>query len=170
MHLQKVNIQSLKRIQQIGRTTFEETFSTFNTAENMLSYLENEFSTEKLTEELLEPNSEFFIVSVNEKVIGYLKVNIGAAQTEFNAANSLEIQRIYVLKTYHGKKVGQLLYAQAEELAQKKQVDFIWLGVWEKNERAIHFYQKNGFEIIDQHIFKLGTDLQTDYIMKKLIN
>lgn len=170
MLLQKVNIQSLKRIQQIGRTTFEETFSTFNTAENMLSYLENEFSTEKLTEELLEPNSEFFIVSVNEKVIGYLKVNIGAAQTEFNAANSLEIQRIYVLKTYHGKKVGQLLYAQAEELAQKKQVDFIWLGVWEKNERAIHFYQKNGFEIIDQHIFKLGTDLQTDYIMKKLIN
>lgn len=170
MHLQKVNIQSLALIQQIGRTTFEETFSTFNTAENMLSYLENEFSTEKLTEELLEPNSEFFIVSVNEKVIGYLKVNIGAAQTEFNAANSLEIQRIYVLKTYHGKKVGQLLYAQAEELAQKKQVDFIWLGVWEKNERAIHFYQKNGFEIIDQHIFKLGTDLQTDYIMKKLIN
>lgn len=170
MCLQKVNIQSLKRIQQIGRTTFEETFSTFNTAENMLSYLENEFSTEKLTEELLEPNSEFYIVSENEKVIGYLKVNIGAAQTEFNAANSLEIQRIYVLKAYHCKKVGQLLYAQAEELAQKKQVDFIWLGVWEKNERAIHFYQKNRFEIIDQHIFKLGTDLQTDYIMKKSIN
>ena len=169
MLLQKVNIQSLKRIQQIGRTTFEETFSTFNTAENMLSYLENEFSTEKLTEELLEPNSEFYIVSENEKVIGYLKVNIGAAQTEFNAANSLEIQRIYVLKTYHGKKVGQLLYAQAEELAQKKQVDFIWLGVWEKNERAIHFYQKNGFEIIDQHIFKLGTDLQTDFIMRKIL-
>lgn len=89
MLLQKVNIQSLKRIQQIGRTTFEETFSTFNTAENMLSYLENEFSTEKLTEELLEPNSEFYIVSENEKVIGYLKVNIGGAQTEFYAANHL---------------------------------------------------------------------------------
>ena len=170
MHLQKVNIQSLALIQQIGRTTFEETFSTFNTAENMLSYLENEFSTEKLTEELLEPNSEFFIVSEIDQVIGYLKVNIGAAQTEFNAANSLEIQRIYVLKAYHGKKVGQLLYAQAEELAQKKQVDFIWLGVWEKNERAIHFYQKNGFDIIDQHIFKLGTDLQTDFIMRKNVN
>ncbi len=170
MLLQKVNIQYLERIQQIGRTTFEETFSPFNTAENMLSYLENGFSTEKLTEELLEPNSEFYIVSENDKVISYLKVNIGAAQTEFNAANSLEIERIYVLKSYHGKKVGQLLYAQAEELAHKKQVDFIWLGVWEKNERAIHFYQKNGFEIIDQHIFKLGTDLQTDYIMKKMIN
>lgn len=170
MLLQKVNIQSLERIQQIGRTTFEETFSPFNTTENMLSYLENGFSTEKLTEELLEPNSEFYIVSENDQVIGYLKVNIGAAQTEFNAANSLEIERIYVLKAFHGKKVGQLLYAQAEELAQKKQVDFIWLGVWEKNERAIRFYQKNGFDIIDQHIFKLGTDLQTDYIMKKLIN
>lgn len=170
MHLQKVNIQSLEIIQQIGKTTFEETFSPFNTIENMLSYLENEFSTEKLTEELLEPNSEFYIVSENEKVIGYLKVNIGTAQTEFNAANSLEIERIYVLKAYHGKKVGQLLYAQAEEIARKKQVDFIWLGVWEKNERAIQFYKKFGFEIIDQHIFKLGTDLQTDFIMKKIIN
>ena len=92
MLLQKVNIQYLERIQQIGRTTFEETFSPFNTAENMLSYLENGFSTEKLTEELLEPNSEFYIVSENDKVISYLKVNIGAAQTEFNAANSLEIE------------------------------------------------------------------------------
>jgi ribosomal protein S18 acetylase RimI-like enzyme len=165
--LQKVNIQSLERIQQIGRTTFEETFSPFNTAENMLSYLENGFSTEKLTKEINESNSEFYIVSENDTLIGYLKVNIGAAQTEFNTANSLEIERIYVLKAYHGKKVGQLLFEKAEDLAQRKQVDFIWLGVWEKNERAIHFYQKNGFEIIDQHIFKLGTDLQTDFIMRK---
>lgn len=96
-------------------------------------------------------------------------MNIGTAQTEFNTENNLEIERIYVLKGYHGKKVGQLLFEKAEDLAQRKQVDFIWLGVWEKNERAIHFYQKNGFEIIDQHIFKLGTDLQTDFIMRKIL-
>jgi ribosomal protein S18 acetylase RimI-like enzyme len=131
--------------------------------------LENGFSTEKLTKEINEPNSEFYIVSENDELIGYLKVNIGTAQTEFNTENNLEIERIYVLKGYHGKKVGQLLFEKAEDLAQRKQVDFIWLGVWEKNERAIHFYQKNGFEIIDQHIFKLGTDLQTDFIMRKIL-
>ena len=72
-------------------------------------------------------------------------MNIGAAQTEFNASNSLEIERIYVLNAYQGKKVGQLLIDKAEELAQRKQVDFIWLGVWEKNEHAIRFYQKKWF-------------------------
>jgi ribosomal protein S18 acetylase RimI-like enzyme len=79
---------------------------------------------------------------------------------------ALEIERIYVLKDFYGKKVGQLLYEKAIELAKQVKSDYVWLGVWEENQRAISFYKKNGFEEFDKHIFKLGNDEQTDIMMK----
>lgn len=80
--------------------------------------------------------------------------------------NSVEIERIYVLKKYHGENVGQLLLKKAIEAGLSINADFIWLGVWEKNIQAIKFYEKNGFVRFEQHIFKLGNDNQTDIMMK----
>jgi ribosomal protein S18 acetylase RimI-like enzyme len=71
-----------------------------------------------------------------------------------------------VLKNYHGKQIGQMLYDQAIQAAREKNADYIWLGVWEENPRAISFYRKNGFVEFDKHIFKLGDDEQTDIMMK----
>ena len=102
--------------------------------------------------------------------MGYLKLNFGDSQTELKDQKALEIERIYVLKEFHGKKVGQLLFEKALKIAEEKKVDYVWLGVWEENLRAINFYKKNGFEEFDKHIFKLGNDEQTDIMMKlKLI-
>jgi hypothetical protein len=132
----------------------------------MKEYLENGFSTEKLTEELTDQNSEFYFAELDGKIIGYLKVNVGQSQTEIKDKNALEIERIYVLKEFHGKRVGQILYDKAIQLAKEKSVEYVWLGVWEQNPRAIRFYEKNGFEAFDKHIFKLGNDEQTDIMMK----
>lgn len=95
-----------------------------------------------------------------------MKVNFGNVQTELKDNSALEIERIYVLKDYHGKKIGQKLYEKAIEIAKEKDAKYIWLGVWEENHRAINFYQKNGFEVFDKHIFVLGNDEQTDIMMK----
>jgi ribosomal protein S18 acetylase RimI-like enzyme len=100
-------------------------------------------------------------------VIGYFKVNFGDAQTELQDKNSLEIERIYVSKDFHGKKVGQILYDKALEIAKTKKLDYVWLGVWEQNLRAVQFYKKNGFVEFDKHIFKFGNEDQTDLMMKK---
>jgi len=80
--------------------------------------------------------------------------------------NALEIERIYVLKEYHGKEIGQLLYNKAIEVARDKKASYLWLCVWENNERAISFYKKNGFTAFDKHIFTLGDDEQTDIMMR----
>jgi ribosomal protein S18 acetylase RimI-like enzyme len=109
------------------------------------------------------------ILRLDEAVIGYLKINTGQAQTELQDSQALEIERIYVLKSFHGKKVGQLLYEKAMSVAAELGVNYVWLGVWEKNARAIRFYSKNGFEPFDKHIFKLGDDVQTDIMMKKAL-
>ena len=154
-------------LQSIGRQTFFETFAESNTEENMAKYLEEGFSAEKLSAELSQPESAFYFAVENDQVIGYLKINRGASQTEQQSNKALEIERIYVLKAYHGKNIGQLLYEKAMQLAQQQQVEYVWLGVWEENPRAIRFYEKNGFVAFDKHIFKLGEDEQTDILMKR---
>ena len=132
----------------------------------MKTYLQKQFSDEKLTAELTNKDSEFYFASIENEVIGYLKINFGQSQTELQDEKSLEIERIYVAKEFHGKKVGQLLYEKAIQLAKEKKFEYVWLGVWENNLSAISFYTKNGFIEFDKHIFKLGNDVQTDIMMK----
>lgn len=166
INIDKISPDDIDQLQKIGRQTFYETFSTGNTEENMTKYLDEAFSTEKLTNELNDNNAEFYFATLDEQVIGYLKLNHGQSQTELQDDRGLEIERIYVLKDFHGKSVGQLLYNKAIEVAKQKNSNFIWLGVWEENLRAINFYKKNGFVEFDKHIFKLGNDEQTDIMMK----
>jgi ribosomal protein S18 acetylase RimI-like enzyme len=162
----QINDSHIAALQQIGRQTFSETFAESNSAENMAKYLEEEYSYEKLNAELNDPNSIFYFAKMDQNVIGYLKLNFGASQTELKDKNALEIERIYVLKEFHGKKVGQLLFDKAIEIAKEYHVTYVWLGVWEENKRALQFYTKNGFIEFDQHIFVLGDEAQTDIMMK----
>ena len=162
----QINDSHIAALQQIGRQTFSETFAESNSAENMAKYLEEAYSYEKLNAELNDPNSIFYFAKMDQNVIGYLKLNFGASQTELKDKNALEIERIYVLKEFHGKKVGQLLFDKAIEIAKEYHVTYVWLGVWEENKRALQFYTKNGFIEFDQHIFVLGDEAQTDIMMK----
>lgn len=170
IQVKKVSINDIEELRKIGRQTFLDTFGASNSDENMAKYLEEGFSLEKLTNELNNKNSDFFFAMIGNDIIGYLKLNIGQSQTELLYEKALEIERIYVLKEYHGKKVGQILYDKALQIAILKNVDFIWLGVWEENPRAINFYKKNGFVEFDTHIFKLGEDEQMDIMMKKMMS
>ena len=164
--INKISIEQIELLQQIGRQTFSETFAESNSAENMAKYLEEAYAYEKLSAELNELNSFFYFATLDQDVIGYLKLNKGGSQTELKDNDALEIERIYVLKEFHGKKVGQLLFNKAIEVAKAQHAAYVWLGVWEENKRAIQFYTKNGFVEFDQHVFVLGDEAQTDIMMK----
>ena len=169
IEIKKVTINDIDQLQKIGKNTFFETFSAANTEENMKRYLDEEFSVKKLTDELNDQFAEFYFATLDNKIIGYLKLNFGQSQTELKDDKAIEIERIYVLKEFHGKKVGQLLYDKAIQISRQKNADYVWLGVWEENPRAINFYKKNGFVEFDKHLFKLGDDEQTDIMMKLIL-
>jgi len=167
IQVKKATTYDLSTVQRIGRETFIETFADSNTEEDMNKYLESSFSDSRLTDELNNPESLFYIAWEDDKPVGYLKLNTGIAQTELQDQKALEIERIYVKSSHLGKKVGQLLYEKALDVALQQHNSYLWLGVWEKNPRAIRFYEKNGFIAFDKHIFKMGDDEQVDIMMKK---
>lgn len=160
----------LLTLQQISRETFRETFADSNSPENMSRYLSDNLSIEKLLTELSNKDSSFYLLEYDSNIIGYLKINVGSAQTENKYERSLEIERIYILSSFQGQGTGKILLEQALAVARTMKAEFVWLGVWEHNQRAIGFYRKHGFVEFDQHIFILGDDEQLDIMMKKYIN
>jgi ribosomal protein S18 acetylase RimI-like enzyme len=170
IQIKRISVIDVEDLQIISKQTFFETFANENSESDMKNYLDENLSLDTLKKELFNTKSEFYVLSFNEKIIGYLKLNFGEAQTELKNNTSLEIERIYVLKEFHGQNMGQLLYNKALEIATKLSIKEIWLGVWEKNKRAISFYKKNGFIEFDTHIFKLGNDEQIDIMMKLTLN
>ena len=166
VEITQVKESDIEQLQRIGKQTFQETFSDKNAEEDMQKYLNEAFSLTKLTNEIIDKNTLFYFAKFHNEVIGYLKLNHGKSQTELKDDKAVEIERIYVLKDFYGKQVGQLLFNKAIEISLQKKANYIWLGVWEENPRAINFYKKNGFEAFDKHIFKLGDNEQTDIMMK----
>lgn len=168
--IHEVVLNDLESLRQISIQTFTETFSEHNSEDNMKEYITECLNTDKLKEELQTTGSSFYFAFVKNQIIGYLKLNTGTAQTEHHTENGFEIERIYVVKEFHGKHIGKALFEKAKSIALEKHYNKIWLGVWEKNTKAIAFYTKQGFTKFDQHIFKLGNDEQTDILMALKIN
>lgn len=167
MKIKKCSLDDILDLQKIYRQTFFETFSEQNSEENMRIFLDKAYNEEKLKSEIEDKESETFLAVENQKILGVLKINTGNAETESGLENSLEIQRIYILKESKGLGIGTVLMNLAEKKARELGVSFIWLGVWEKNFPAQKFYTDKGFRRFSEHAFVLGDDIQTDFLMKK---
>jgi diamine N-acetyltransferase len=165
-----VRIEDLEELRALSVCTFTDAFSAQNTPENMAVYIACSFERDKLLAELMNPDSYFYFAKVNGKTTGYLKLNVASAQSDLTDQHGMEIERIYVSPEYQGKRIGASLMQFALIHAKRLSRDFIWLGVWEKNERAIHFYRKFGFEEFGRHPFMLGSELQTDLLFKRVLS
>lgn len=151
-------------IADLSRTTFYEAFAGSNTKEDMDIFMSEQFSREELISEVEREEGIFFLAAMDEEPVGYARLRL---KNHLAHEQAIEIARIYALNKAIGKGVGRALMQACIKKAQELEMKYIWLGVWEKNDRAIKFYEAWGFERFDEHAFLLGTDLQTDWLMKR---
>lgn len=154
-------------VADLSRRTFYETFGAVNTKENMDKFLNEQFIREKLVAEVSEPGNIFLLAFDGQFPVGYVCLREGEKHAAFGNSDSLEIARIYVVNTYIGAGIGKELMRKCIFLAKEMKKDIIWLGVWEKNSRAISFYTRWGFEKFGEHDFILGNDVQKDWLLMK---
>ncbi len=154
-------------IADLSRETFYDSFAAQNTAENMAKFLDEQFTREALMAEVGSKNNIFLLAYIGEEVAGYARLREQNQPPELKDAVAIEIARIYATTSSIGKGVGKILMEKTLEIAADLKKDTVWLGVWEHNQRAIEFYTKWGFKKFATHVFMLGDDPQTDWLMAK---
>lgn len=171
IEIKKIGVESVEQLQELGRLTYYDTFKGTASEEDTATYLDEAYSIETLTAELGNPESEYYFLWKDSdcEPAGYIKVNIGSAQTEFVVEDTLEIQRIYIHPSQKRQGFGTLLMDYAINRAHELGLTSVWLGVWERNFAAQAFYKEHGFEHVGQHVFQVGDQSDTDYIYLKKI-
>lgn len=157
-------------IADLSQQTFIESFAAYNTKENMDMFMNFQFTRQKLIDEVKQPWHTFFLASINSEPVGYVKMREGEVPEALIKQSSIEIARIYSVQRMIGKGVGKKLMQTCNDIAMQKKKEVLWLGVWEKNQRAIDFYTQWGFERFGEQNFILGADIQTDWLMKKILH
>lgn len=152
----------------IGRETFYETWRPVNTEEDMQAYMAEAFHPEKIRKDISDASTNTFLMAFDDtKLVGYAKLRRDRSYPELENQPSLEIERIYVLKTYQDKKAGKALMDEAIRIGHEEKMYYLWLGVNIDNEKAIRFYKKYDFTIFGEKSFQLGNAVDSDYLMKK---
>jgi diamine N-acetyltransferase len=162
----KIDEQHLERLRDIAIRTFGETFAETNSEENMNAYYARCFNEKTLRQELRDLDAQWFFIDYKDVLAGYLKVNTGAAQTELREEDGFEVERIYVLKAFHGTGVGAELMEHAIRLGREMGKRYLWLGVHEENFRALRFYEKFGLKEFGDHVFMMGKQPQRDILLR----
>ena len=166
MHIRYGTTNDAEMLSELGAKTFYDTFSKDNTQENIEAYLKKSFSREIQFSELSNPDNIFLIVESDNIPIGYAQLIMNSRDEVIHRTKPLEIRRIYAVQEYQGKGVGKELMQATIREARQRDCDCVWLGVWEKNQRAIDFYKKWGFREAGMHVFSVGDDPQNDHVME----
>ena len=146
--IKQARANDVELLQSLSIVTFTDTFAAYNTTENMQMYIEKYFSVANLLAELNNSENFFFISFRENEPAGYLKLRLPQEHLSSLKNNTaIELERVYVLKKLQGTGLGYKLMQFAFEYSRQKGFDILWLGVWERNEKAIRFYEKFGFEI-----------------------
>jgi GNAT superfamily N-acetyltransferase len=153
----------------LAERTFRETYTAYNTPEDMERYVSEHFGPALQSAELGDPRYLTLVAEVDGRPAGYTQLGRSGAPAGVTGAEPMEIIRFYVDRPWHGQGLAQALMGSAAEHARAAGARTLWLGVWERNPRAIAFYRKCGFTEVGTQTFVLGTDHQRDLVLERPI-
>ncbi len=157
----------LLQLQQLAKESFTDAYARFNTEINMQTYLSENFSEEKLLSEINA--GEILVGLKNDKVVAYAKLVIPDS-SKIPGSKPLEIARLYTDTQLIGQRIGVSMISAIADEARARGCNSICLDVWQKNYRAINFYQREGFRICGVTQFRLGDDVQNDFVMIRYLS
>ena len=149
----------------LARRTFYETFAATNDPDDMALYLAESYGLDQQTREIADRDITTLLVEENGAAIAFAQLRAGHIPECVTGPKPIELWRFYIDRRWHGRGVAQALMEKVKAAARERDAQTLWLGVWERNDRARAFYSKSGFADAGDHIFLFGTDPQTDLVM-----
>lgn len=158
-------IDDAATLAELARRTFYDTFAANNDPADMALYLAEAFGVDQQTRELKDRDITTLIVEENGEAVAYAQLCSDHVPECVSGAQPIELKRFYVSQQWHGRGIAPRLMERVKAAARDRGAKTLWLGVWERNDRARAFYAKCGFTDAGDHIFLFGTDPQTDLVL-----
>jgi len=165
--LRMAGLEDIPELSAMAGRIFQETYTGMMPEEDLRAYIGTAFSAGQIRSEWALPVSTFIIASCGLAWAGYAKINTRRRVERPEPGKYMEIERLYVLQKFHGKRIGTVLMDACSRYAGDNGIQTIWLNVWEHNTHAIEFYRRRNFEMADWSIFMRGNDAQKALWMKK---
>ncbi|AMB93535.1 GNAT family N-acetyltransferase [Aerococcus sanguinicola] len=165
--IEAIPVEEAGYLSELSRECYLATFEGTCSDEDMTAYLETAYAPERLAQELSQKDASFYYLKEGDAILGYIKINRGDQQSEEQARDWLEVERLYIRPGYQGRGLGSVLMDFALAKAGDWSCPYIWLGVWEHNLRAQAFYKKYHFERFSEHAFVMGEEVQCDWLLKR---
>jgi ribosomal protein S18 acetylase RimI-like enzyme len=150
---------------ELAARTFTDAFASDNRPEDLQAHIASAYGVSQQSAEIADPNTITLLAERNGALIGYAQVRRHAVPSCVTQERPVELQRFYLDRAAHGTGVAKDLMSAVHEAARELGGIHLWLGVWERNARAIAFYSKMGFAKVGNHSFYVGSDRQTDDVM-----
>lgn len=169
IHVREATAADAEALSRFAAETFHDTFAKDNREEDMAQYLAASFSPARQQAEIEAAGSTLLLAEVARdsarELVGYVRLTHEAPPACVTGDAPMYLERLYVARAWHGRGVAPLLMQHAFAVARERRAQTLWLGVWERNPRAIAFYRKYGFTAVGTTTFVLGSDHQTDVVM-----
>lgn len=163
--VRNANLNDARSLAEFADRTFRDTFGDTNTAEDMDQFCQTAYSERIQASEISDPNAITLLSESGAIMIGFAQLRWDRAPDCVEGNTPGEIRRLYVDAGWHGKGAARdLMNACLQEMVSRRS-EIVWLGVWERNWRAISFYRRFGFSEVGDHVFTLGVDRQRDIVM-----
>jgi ribosomal protein S18 acetylase RimI-like enzyme len=166
VRIRRATVADAEALAEIGARTFVETFAADNTPEDMRQFLESTWHPDLQRAEILDSGLDTLLAcDATGTLAGFAQVRVAHPPAGIDVRAPVELKRFYVDKPWHGQGLARTLMDASEQAARARGGREFWLGVFQRNERALAFYRKCGFRVVGTQVFVVGTDPQNDYVM-----
>jgi ribosomal protein S18 acetylase RimI-like enzyme len=165
MTLRPAGAEDAARLAEFAARAFRETFGPDNRPEDMAEYLATAYGRAQQARELADPSYQTLLLEEDSALVGFAQLRRGETAACVSGPEPVELYRFYVDRAFHGRGFAQSLMEAVHAAAAALGGRTLWLGVWERNARAIRFYEKCGYRVAGNAEFFVGRDRQTDLVM-----
>lgn len=169
LRLRRARPADANALAALAEATFRATFAAVNTVEDMERHCRDAYGEAIQGQEIASPERATLLVQYEQRLVAYAQMRWGNPPACVAAVAPGEIQRLYVVADFHGKGVAHDLMRACLAEMEARGTDVVWLGVWERNPKAMAFYRKFGFREVGEHVFQLGADAQRDIVMARAV-
>ena len=164
------SVDDAAELAEFAARTFEETFSADNKPEDLQTHLVTNYGPEQQAAELVDPLVTTILARLNGKLVAYAQVRQNPPPPCVSNASPIELHRFYVDRRAHGTGLASSLMQEVHQAVREFGGRHVWLGVWERNSRAIAFYKKAKFVDVGSQFYMVGPDRQVDRVLVARVN